>query len=269
MKQAFLRFSVAFVVVALIAVSVSLYLSTRYLEQQQRLSDTGDMEGAMRRVEMASLLDPVSAEPLLAKASLLQSDGRNVKAERALQAAAEREPADYEVPQELGDLRLESMNQPIEASESYQRALELDPMSSDTRTGLATAYLSAGELEEAKTQYERLRETEEPSVSRLYDLGRIYVRTGEPGKGVSTLRQTQNRAESGLQGLTGQLREQQLGFVLSVELALADGLVVQRRYDEARQILAGNSSDRVPIILSLINSDPEGYRQTVIDSDVY
>ena len=268
-NQAFLRFSVAFVAVALIAVSVSLYLSTRYLEEQQRLSDTGDTEGAMQSVEMASQLDPFSAEPLLAEASLLQSEGRNVEAERVLQAAAEREPADYEVPQELGDLRLESMNQPIEASESYQRALELNPMSSDTRTGLATAYLSAGELERAKTQYERLRESGGLSVNQLYDLGRIYVRTGEPGKGVSTLRQTQNRTESGLQGLTGQLREQQLGFVLSVELALADALVVQRRYDEARQIVAGSFAEQAPTILSLINSDPEGYRQTVIDSDVY
>lgn len=269
MNGILLRLSIAFVVAALIAVSLSLYISTRYLEEQQRLSDTGDVEGAMQKVEMASRLAPFSADPLLTKASLLRSEGRYREAERALQAAAEREPADYEIPQELGDLRLETMNRPLEAAESYRRALELNPRSSDTREGLAAAYLSAGKLEKAKTQYEKLREGEGLSVDQMYDLGRIYVRTGEPEKGARTLRQTKQRAESGLQGLTGQLRQRQLSFLRSVELAIADALVAQRRYDEARQIVAGSSAEQAPVILSLLGSNPEGYRQTVVNSDVY
>lgn len=269
MNGAFLRFSVGFVVAALVVVSVSLYLSTRYMEEQQRLASTGDVEGALQSAEMASRLDPFSADPLLEEASLLQGEGDYEEAERALREASEREPADYEIAQELGDLRLETQNQPLEAAESYQRAVELNPISSYTRARLATAYLSAGELEEAKVQYEKLQESGELSVSQLYDLGRIYVRTGEPGKGVETLRITERRAENGLQGMAGQMRQQQLGFISSVELAIADALVVERRYAEARRVVANSSAEQAPTILSLINSDPEGYRQTVMDSDVY
>lgn len=269
MNGAFLRFSVGFVVAALLAVSVSLYLSTRYMEEQQRLSGTGDMEGAMRSVEMAARLDPFAAEPLAEEASLLQSEGRTEEAVRALEAAAEREPADYGIPQEIGDLKMGSLNQPLEAAESYRRALELNPMSSDTRAGLAAAYLSAGELEKAKVQYEKLRESGGLSVDQMYDLGRIYARTGEAGKGVETLRETKRQAESELRVLSGEFRQQQIGFISSVELAMADALVVERRYAEARQIVADSSAEQAPTILSLINSDPEGYRQTVMDSDVY
>lgn len=269
MNGAFLRFSVGFVVAALVVVAVSLYLSTRYMEEQQRLASTGDVEGALQSAEMAARLDPFSADPLLEEASLLQGEGDYEEAERTLREAAEREPADYEIPQQLGTLRQSSMNRPLEAAESYRRALELNPRTETVRAGLAEAYLSAGELEKAKVQYEKLQESGELSVTQLYDLGRIYVRTGEPGKGVETLQRTQRRAENGLQGMAGQTRQQQLGFISSVELAIADALVVERRYAEARQIVANSPAEQAPTILSLINSDPEGYRQTVMHSDVY
>lgn len=268
MNGVLLRFSVAFVAVVLIAASVSLYLSTHYLDQQQRLSVAGDTEGAMHDAELASKLAPFSAEALQAKAGMLRSEGRNREAERVLQAATEREPSNYEVWQELGDLRLDAMNRPLEAVESYRRAVDLNPKSSDMRTGLAKAYLSVGKLDKAKTQYEKIK-AEKLDVEQLYDLGRIYVRTGEPDKGVRTLQQVRNRTEDGLRGLTGQQLQQQLGFITSVELAITDGLVVQRRYGEAYQVVANSSSEQAPTIMSLISSDPEGYRQTVINSDVY
>lgn len=268
MSWKLLRFSVGIAVLALVAISVSLYLSTRYLEEGERLLGSGDTEGAIQKAETAGKLDPFSAEPLVEEAGLLQSEGRNREAGRALEAAAEREPADYDVPQQLGDLRMETMNRPAEAAESYRRSLELNSKSSDTRTGLAAAYLSAGNLEDAKTQYEKLRESEGLNVDQLYNLGRIYVRTGEPERGVQTLRQTKNRAENGLQSLSGQQRQQQLAFMQSVELAIADALVVQRRYAQARQVLANSSAEQAPTIISLIASDPESYRQTVINSDV-
>jgi hypothetical protein len=103
----------------------------------------------------------------------------------------------------------------------------------------------------------------------LYDLGRIYVRTGEPEKGVRALRKTRSRAEDGLKGLAGQQRQQQLDFLTSVDLAIADALVVERRYSLAYQIVASSSAEQARTILSLISSDPEGYRQTVVNSDVY
>lgn len=268
-SRAFLRFSAGFVVAALVVVSVSLYLSTRYMGEQERLSGTGDLEGAMQSAEMAGRLDPFSAGPLEAKAYLWQRQGRSGESDKALVAAAEREPGNYSIPQQLGTSRMEVLNQPSKAAESYERSLDLNPRSTTTLSGLATAYLSAGELEKAKTAYERLQGLERLDVNSLYDLGRIYVRTGEPAKGVEALREAERRSSSELKNLNGGQREQQTAFIQSVELAIADGLVVERRYVEARQIVAASDADQAATILSLIDSDPEGYRQTVRGSDVY
>lgn len=269
MSQAFLRLSVGFVVAALAVIALSLYVSTVQLEEQQRLADTGDIEGALQSAELAARLDPFSAEPLQARAALLQQEGRYQEAEQALIKAAEKAPSEYSIPQQLGDLRLYVMNQPLKAAESYRRAVELNPRDVTARVGLATAYLSAGRLEKAKVQYEKVRELGQLSVSQLYDLGRIYVRTGEPEKGVEALREAKRRASSELGSLSGQQRQQQLEFIQSVELALADALVVDRRYAEARQVLANSAADQALTILRLVNSDPEGYRQTVQNSEIY
>lgn len=269
LNSASLRFSVGFVVVALVAVAVSLYLSSRYLEDEERLASTGDTEGALQSAEMASRLDPFSAEPLLAEASLLQTEGDYAEAGDVLRSAAEREPADYSIPQQLGNLQMGTLNRPGEAAESYRRALELSPETDTLRSDLAEAHLSAGELQKAKIQYEKLQESGELSVEQLYDLGRIQVRTGEAGEGVQTLRRAERRAEDGLRGLSGASRQQQLGFISSVELAIADALVVERRYAEARRIVASSPAEQAPTILSLINSGPEGYRQAILESDVY
>jgi tetratricopeptide (TPR) repeat protein len=267
-NEKFLRLSGGIFVFALLAVAVSLYVSTLYSEERQRLAESGDIEGAIQSVEMAARLDPFSTQPLLSKAYMLRDQGQNQEAELVMQAAADREPESYEVPQEIGDLRLQSMNAPRKAAESYGRALELNPRSDSALVGLAEAQLAAGELDEAKRSYERLNESGDITVDQLYDLGRMYVRTGEPEKGLQTLRKAQRQAENGLQGLPEELRQSQLGFLRSVELAMADALVVQRRYAQARQMLANSSAEQAPTIISLIASDPESYRQTVIDSDV-
>ena len=269
MSQVFLRFSIGFVAAVLAVVALSLYLSTRQLEEQERLASTGDLEGAMQSVELAQRLDPFSAEPLETEAYLLQLQGRNQEAEQVYQQAADRATHDYSIPQQLGNLRLGIMNQPLEAAESYERAVELNPRDSTSREGLAAAYMSAGNLEEARSQYEEMQRTGGLSIDQVYDLGRIQVRTGEAGEGVKTLREARRSAEAELDGMSGQDYQQQVEFIQSVELAIADALVVDGRYNAARQVLLGSEADQAATILSLINSDPEGYRRTVIDSDVY
>lgn len=268
MNEKLLRLSGGIFVFALLAIAVSLYVSTLYLDERQRLAASGDIEGAVQSVEMAARLDPFSVEPLLSKAYMLRDQDRNQEAELVMQAAADREPESYEVQQEIGDLRLRSMNAPRKAAESYGRALELNPRSESAVVGLAEAQLAAGKLDEAKGSYERLRESEDITVDQLYELGKIYVRTGDPEKGLQTLRKAQRQAENGLQGLPEELRQPQLDLLSSIELAIADALVVQRRYAQARQMLANSSAEQAPTIISLIDSDPESYRQTVMDSDV-
>jgi hypothetical protein len=54
-----------------------------------------------------------------------------------------------------------------------------------------------------------------------------------------------------------------------MELAKADALVVQGRYDEARQVISQSSSEQAPALLQLLNSDPEAYRESVVLSEIY
>ena len=54
-----------------------------------------------------------------------------------------------------------------------------------------------------------------------------------------------------------------------MDLATADALVVQGRIGQAQRILAESPSEQAPGLLELLNSDPEAYREQVINSDVY
>lgn len=265
----FLRISAAFVVATLLILALSFCLSNYYLDEHYEAVADDDIAGAERNADRAARLDPFSTEVLVSEANVVQNEGRYQKAESLLREAAEREPADYQIREELGDLKLNAMNRPSEAAASYRRALELNPEDSSVRAGLADAYVSTGQLDKAKPHYERLRQENQLAVGQVYDFGRIQVRTGEPGKGVATLRQARNRAKSGLNQLPEGQRQSQRAFLQSVNLALADALVAQRRYAAARRIVANSPAEQAPTILSLIDSNPEGYRRTVINSDVY
>jgi hypothetical protein len=54
-----------------------------------------------------------------------------------------------------------------------------------------------------------------------------------------------------------------------MNLALADALVVRGRYAQAREVLAGSSSEQAPALLQLLDTDPEAYREQVVNSDIY
>ena len=263
------RIAVGVVVTALILIAGALYISNYYLEEQQRLAAAGDLPGAIEHAQTAARLDPFSPEPLQAEALLLRQQGRNQEAAEALRVATNRDPANYEPYYLLGNVEAQSLNRPELAAETYREALEHNPRATVVIERLAETLLRAGKLEEAKRQYERLREFDRIGLGGLYNLGRIYARTGEPGKGVETLKITKQRAEAGLQSLDGPARAERQSFVGSLELAIADALVVQRRYEEAREVLEGSSSEQAPAILMLIDSGPEYYRGLVLESEIY
>jgi hypothetical protein len=54
-----------------------------------------------------------------------------------------------------------------------------------------------------------------------------------------------------------------------MDLALADGFVVQGRYARASRILARSPSEQAPGLLELLNLDPAAYREQVINSGIY
>jgi predicted Zn-dependent protease len=155
------------------------------------------------------------------------------------------------------------------AEESYRRVLDLNPNAYTARTALADTLLNKGELEEAKIQYERLKEQKKISYEGLYNLGRIYVRTGEPREGYKAINTARRQASAGMKSLGKPLRTERRKLLGSMNLALADALVVQGRYAQAREVLIRSSSEQAPALLQLLDTDPQAYREQVVNSDIY
>ena len=247
----------------------SLYLSDYYLDEQQRLAAAEDMEGAMGQVQVAERLDPFSPDPLQVESALLQRQGRNQEAVESLEQAIERDPHNYLLHMFLGFLQMNSLNDYEAATKSFREAQELNPNATFVSEALAQSLLRQEKFEEAERVYEALREEEQISVDSLYNLGRIYVREGEPEKGRQTLEEARQLARAGLQSMSVSERAQREEFIESIDLSIADSLVIEGQYDEARQMVSESSSEQASAILALLEGDPEMYRQSVKNSEIY
>jgi tetratricopeptide (TPR) repeat protein len=263
------KISAGFLVSVLILLAVSLYLSDHNLNEYRRLAAAGDLEGALQRARLAARLDPFSPDPLEALSFVLQLQNRDEEAADALTEATERDPHNYEPYLLLGNLQTAQLDRVDAAAESYQDALRLNPNADDARRSLAQLLIREGNLEAAKKEYEKLKEEGRISYQSLYDLGRIYVRTGEPREGLRTLQRARRMARAKLRDLKGlpKLRQQEL--IESMDLAIADALVVQRRYAEARGVIARSSSEQASALLQLLSADPEAYRESVVNGGIY
>lgn len=247
----------------------SIYVSERYTTNQQQLAAAGNTEEAVGAANTAARYDPFSPEPLQARASLLQSQGKNQLAEDVLQQAIGRDPNNFVLYLSLGNLQM-SMGKFEAAEESFREVLRLNPMASAATSGIAQSLIRRGKLEEAKAEYEKLYEDKDIDTLGTYDLGRIYVRTGEPERGFKLINQATRRAEKELEGLDeGALKTRQEDLIESMKLAAADALVVRGEYNRAYNLVEQSSSDQAPALLELISTDPEGYRESVINSDIY
>jgi tetratricopeptide (TPR) repeat protein len=263
------KISAGFLVGALVLLATALTLSEYYLQEERRLAAAGDVAGAIEASRMAVRLDPFDTDALEEQSVLLQQQERPEEAADALRAAIERDPHNYMPYLRLGTLQLYALDDLDAAVESYRDALRLNPNATAAREALAQTLIRKGDLGAAREEYEKLREEGAISYQGLYDLGRIYVRTGKPGEGLEAIQHAQRRAEAGLDELEGPLRTQQQELIESMELAKADALVVQGRYDEARKVISQSSSEQAPALLQLLNSDPEAYRESVVLSEIY
>ena len=262
------KIAVGFVIVALILLAVALYMSVYYMEQEQQLAATGDIEGALEKSREAARLNPFDSTPLTVQSSLLQQQGQSEAAAEVLVEASERDPSNYVSLVYLGNLQAGRLNQPEKAVESYEKVLEQVPRDTGLIFALARARTRVGDLEGAKQEYEKLVGFKKIPPRGLFNLGKIYVRTGDPERGVETLQRAKRRASASLKKAGGAKRAEREAFVKSVNLALVDALVVEGRYDEARVALQESGSEQAPAILELLNTDPEGYKETVLNSEV-
>ena len=264
-----LKISVGFLLLALILLAGALDLSYYYLDQQGRLAAAGDLKGAMDSAQKAARLNPFNPDSLGAKSNIFQQQGRYKEAANALQQAVERDPNNYSTYLLLGNLQMYNLDELNAAETSYRKVLQLNPKASAATQGLAQVLLRQGDLKGSRKQYEMLRRENGISTQGLYDLGRIYVRTGDPVKGEQTIKLARRQTLRQLNTLQGTEKQQTEDLLRSMSLAIADALVVQGNYDRARAILANSDSQQAPAILELLNSDPESYRQAVLSSAIY
>ena len=268
LSRVIFKISAGFLVVALALLATSLYVSERHVQNQQQLAAAGDVEGVIEAASAAARFDPFDAEPLEAQSSLLQNQGRNPEAERTLQQAIQREPNDFLLYLSLGNLQM-TMGKLEAAEGNFREARRINPMASAATRGIAQSLVRRGDLEAAGAEYEKLLEAGQLDNLGLYDLGRILVRTGDPQRGYEIINQVRLSAENELETLEEPLRSQQEDAIESMKLAAADALVVQRDYDAAYAEISESGSDQAPALLALISTDPEGYRESVVDSEIY
>ena len=249
--------------------ATTLSLSRHYLREEVRLAATGDVQGALESARLAARLDPFDPGPLVGEALLLQHQGNYEAAEATLREAIERDPNNSSIHLLMGNLQATGLENLDAAVESYRDVLRLDPHATSARSALARTLTRQGKLREAKEEYQWLKREGRISYRGLYDLGRIEVRTGEPREGLLDIMNAKAAAEAELEELEGPLRAQQRGLLMSMNLAIADALVVQGRYAEAREVIAQSSYKQAPALLQLLNSDPEAYREAVLESEIH
>jgi tetratricopeptide (TPR) repeat protein len=260
------KISVGFVTGALILLAISLYLSNHYLQEQQRLAETGNLQGAGVDTERAARLDPFSSDPPAAEAYIELRQGQTGAAAEDFREAIRRDPLNQRNYVALGDLQKQQLGDPEAAAESYRQALEYNPHATAVVSRLAEALLSAGDRQGATTQYEWLREYKKISPKELYTLGEIQTRLGEPEEAIKTFEDA--REGNGTVEPSDQSEAQKQAFVESLDLATADALVVQGSYDEARGVLTQSSGEQASTVLALLNQNPEGYRESVLNAPI-
>lgn len=268
MSQSIFKISAGFLLLALALLASSLYISERYIQDQQQLAAAGDVDGALEAADTAARFDPFDTESLQTQAAVLQNQGRNQEAERVLQRAIQRDPNNNLLYLSLGNLQM-TMGKFEVAEENFREVLRLNPMASAATASVAQSLVRQGNLEEAREEYEKLHEQNQIDTLGLYDFGRILVRTGDPLRGYRFINQARFRAEQELETLEGPLRTRQEDLIESMKLAAADALVVRRNYNAAYALISESSSDQAPALLQLISADPEGYRESVVDSEIY
>jgi len=267
LSRAIFRLSAGFLVGVLALLAVALYLSDYFTGEQQRLAAAGDEAGAMEASRMAVRLDPFDTDALQAQSLLWRQQRNYDRAVLALREAIARDPNNYVPYLTLANLKL-TMGEPDAAVEGYRDVLELNPNAVLARSSLARTLMRQGKLREAKVEFETLKDEKSATYQDLYDLGRIQARTGEAPEGVKNLKRARRMAEAQFDKAPGAQTERQQQLLVSMDLATADALVVQGRIGQAQRILSESTSEQAPSLLELLASDPEAYREQVINSDI-
>jgi hypothetical protein len=89
--------------------------------------DQGQPDAAAEEARAATEINPLSVDPLFELAAIEEARGRTEEAEAVLERAVALQPANPEVWRRLGELRLNTLNDPKGALSAFQAAYYLDP----------------------------------------------------------------------------------------------------------------------------------------------
>ena len=268
MSGTIFRISVAFLVGVLASLALALCASDYYMGERQRLLAAGDARGAAEASRLALRLDPFDTDALETQALTLQQQERYDEAVAALREAVERDPNNYFPYLLLGNAQL-AMEEPEAALESYRDVLELNPQATSASVYVAQTLTTQGRLDEAKEEYLKLEREGRIPTDALFNLGRIEIRTGDAEEGLRDIKAARRQTRSGIEELDGPAKRQIQQTLRAMDLALADAMVVAGREPQAREILSSSPSEQAPSLLRLLDSDPDAYREQVVNSDIY
>jgi tetratricopeptide (TPR) repeat protein len=102
----------------------------------------GRFDAAVKKVDSAHSLNPLSPKPLLVKSALQDSAGDKKGALATLQSAVIHQPSNPQLWQRLADYEL-SLHQPAAALQALEAALYLDPLDQTTRDKYLVASAAA------------------------------------------------------------------------------------------------------------------------------
>ena len=105
-------------------------LSTRAVARAYRQIDAGDLSAAAASARRAQSLNPLSPEPLYARATVASSAGDNAAAERFYEQATRLQPENPDTWWELGLFRQIALGNQCSAYFALNAAYTLDPKSS-------------------------------------------------------------------------------------------------------------------------------------------
>ena len=122
--------SASLVAVAAVWVIASPALSSRVVDQAYRRSDAGDLAAAATSARRAQRLNPLSPEPLYARATIASLAGDNTAAEAFYEQATRLQPENPETWYQLGVFRQTALGNECSAYFAFNAAYTLDPKSS-------------------------------------------------------------------------------------------------------------------------------------------
>jgi hypothetical protein len=107
--------------------------SWRQTEDAIRLADAGQVDAAIAKTEDAADTNPLSSEPLIARAAIETEADRIGEAREALEQAVLKFPGEARTWYRLAAFQLGTLDRPREAAQTIQGAIFLDPLSQANR----------------------------------------------------------------------------------------------------------------------------------------